>query len=37
MSGWSEVKIVAVFSAVTAVFGVISFLLVSFGARHILY
>lgn len=31
MSGWSEVKIVAVFSAVTAVFGLISFLLVIFG------
>lgn len=31
MSGWSEVKIVAVFSAVTAVFGTISFLLVMFG------
>lgn len=33
MSGWSEVKIVAVFSAVTAIFGVISFLLVLFGYR----
>ncbi len=37
MCGWSEVKIVAVFSAVTALFGVISFLLVSFGARNIIY
>ena len=33
MCGWSEVKIVAVFSAVTAIFGVISFLLVSFGVK----
>ena len=31
MCGWSEVKIVSVFSAVTAVFGIISFLLVKFG------
>lgn len=31
MSGWSEVKIVAVFSAVTALFGIGSFLLVIFG------
>lgn len=31
MSGWSEVKIVAVFSAVTAIFGALSFLLVLFG------
>ncbi len=31
MCGWSEVKIVAVFSAVTAVFGILSFLLVIFG------
>lgn len=31
MSGWSEVKIVGVFSAVTAIFGIISFLLVLFG------
>ena len=31
MCGWSEVKIVAVFSAVTAVFGIGSFLLVLFG------
>lgn len=31
MSGWSEVKIVSVFSAVTVVFGIISFLLVKFG------
>ncbi|MCD8025573.1 MAG: phospho-N-acetylmuramoyl-pentapeptide-transferase, partial [Clostridiales bacterium] len=31
MSGWSEVKIVAVFSAVTAVFGAIAFALVYFG------
>ena len=33
MSGWSEVKIVAVFSAVTALFGAASFLLVSFGVK----
>ena len=33
MSGWSEVKIVAVFSAVTALFGLVSFLLVTFGVR----
>ena len=31
MCGWSEVKIVSVFSAVAAVFGAISFLLVMFG------
>ena len=31
MCGWSEVKIVAVFSAVTAVFGALSFVLVLFG------
>lgn len=31
MSGWSEVKIVAVFSAVTAVLGAIAFALVYFG------
>lgn len=31
MCGWSEVKIVTVFSIVTAVFGVISYLLVYFG------
>ncbi len=31
MSGWSEVKIVSVFSAVTVVFGIGSFLLVYFG------
>lgn len=31
MSGWSEVKIVTVFSVVTAIFGFISFLLVFFG------
>ena len=31
MCGWSEVKIVAVFSAVTALFGAGSFLLVLFG------
>ena len=31
MSGWSEVKIVCVFSMVTALFGIISFLLVNFG------
>ena len=37
MSGWSEVKIVAVFSAVTAIFGVISFLLVSFGVKFPIY
>ena len=37
MCGWSEVKIVAVFSAVTAVFGVISFLLVSFGVKFPIY
>ena len=37
MCGWSEVKIVAVFSAVTAVFGVASFLLVTFGAPYIIY
>lgn len=33
MCGWSEVKIVAVFSAVTAVFGAISFALVYFGLK----
>ena len=37
MCGWSEVKIVAVFSAVTAIFGVISFLLVSFGVKFPIY
>ena len=31
MCGWSEVKIVSVFSAVTVVFGIISFVLVYFG------
>ncbi len=31
MSGWSEIKIVAVFSCVTAVFGLLSFMLVIFG------
>ena len=31
MCGWSEIKIVAVFSAVTVVFGIISFCLVFFG------
>lgn len=31
MCGWSEVKVVAVFSAVTAVFGAVAFLLVIFG------
>lgn len=31
MCGWSEVKIVGVFSLVTVIFGVISFLLVTFG------
>ncbi len=31
MCGWAEVKIVAVFSAVTAIFGVISFVLVMIG------
>lgn len=33
MSGWSEVKIVAVFSAVTAVFGAVAFALVYFGVK----
>lgn len=33
MSGWSEVKIVAVFTAVTAVFGAIAFALVYFGVK----
>lgn len=33
MCGWSEVKIVAVFSAVTAVFGAVAFALVYFGVR----
>ena len=37
MSGWSEVKVVAVFSAVTAVFGLIAFLLVAFGVRFSVY
>ncbi|MBQ1974972.1 MAG: phospho-N-acetylmuramoyl-pentapeptide-transferase [Ruminococcus sp.] len=37
MCGWSEVKIVAVFSAVTALFGVISFLLVIFGVKVPVY
>lgn len=37
MCGWSEVKIVAVFSAVTALFGIISFLLVTFGVRFPIY
>ena len=37
MCGWSEVKIVAVFSAVTAVFGLISFLLVTFGVKFSIY
>ncbi len=31
MCGWSEVKIVSVFSAVTVVFGIVSFLLVFYG------
>ncbi len=31
MSGWSEIKIVSVFSAVTVFFGIVSFLLVYFG------
>ncbi len=31
MCGWSEVKIVAVFSAITAVFGALAFVLVYFG------
>lgn len=31
MCGWSEVKIVSVFSAVTVVFGIVSFVLVYFG------
>ena len=31
MCGWSEVKIVSVFSIVTAIFGVISALIVYFG------
>jgi phospho-N-acetylmuramoyl-pentapeptide-transferase len=33
MCGWSEVKIVAVFSAVTALFGAIAFALVFFGVQ----
>jgi phospho-N-acetylmuramoyl-pentapeptide-transferase len=33
MCGWSEVKIVAVFSAVTAVFGAVAFALVYFGVK----
>lgn len=33
MCGWSEVKIVAVFSTVTAVFGAIAFALVYFGVK----
>ncbi len=33
MCGWTEVKIVAVFSAVTAIFGAISFVLVLIGTR----
>ena len=37
MSGWSEVKIVAVFSAVTAVFGIASFLLTVFGVKFAIY
>lgn len=37
MCGWSEVKIVAVFSAVTAVFGLASFLLVTFGVKFPIY
>ena len=37
MCGWSEIKIVAVFSLVTALFGVISFLLVTFGVKNIIY
>ena len=37
MSGWSEVKVVAVFSAVTAVFGLIAFLLVTFGVKFPVY
>lgn len=31
MCGWSEIKIVAVFSVVTAIFGILSFVLVIFG------
>lgn len=37
MSGWSEVKIVVVFSAVTAIFGALSFILVNFGTKMSLY
>ena len=33
MCGWSEVKIVGVFSLVTAIFAGISFLLVMFGTK----
>lgn len=33
MCGWSEVKVVGVFSAVTAVFGAVAFLLVLFGVK----
>ncbi|MBQ6569464.1 MAG: phospho-N-acetylmuramoyl-pentapeptide-transferase [Clostridia bacterium] len=33
MSGWSEVKIVSVFSAVTLIFGIITILLVYFGLK----
>lgn len=33
MCGWSEVKIVGVFSLVTAIFGAVSFLLVMFGVK----
>jgi phospho-N-acetylmuramoyl-pentapeptide-transferase len=33
MCGWSEVKVVSVFSAVEVVFGVIAFLLVKFGVQ----
>ena len=37
MCGWSEIKIVAVFSLVTALFGVISFLLVTYDVKNIIY
>ena len=33
MCGWSEIKIVSVFSAVTVVFGIVAFLLVFFGVK----
>ena len=35
MCGWSEVKIVAVFSTVATIFGVVSFLLVLFGVVNV--